>query len=408
MKRLLAALVAAGIVLAAAVLPAQGDENDWTVIRRGLYLTQAGDCAACHTAPNGEAFAGGYTLPTPFGTIYSANITPDQQTGLGSWTPDDFYRAMHEGRSKDGTRLYPAFPYTHYTMVTREDTDAIFAYLKTLKPVHNLVPPPKFPWPLDWRFVLSGWNLINFEPHAFQPTAGKSAAYNRGKYLVEGLAHCSMCHSPKNVLGAEEDGDDRFTGGSAEGWWAPSLTGNDRDGIGGWSKQELVDYLKYGRNDRSAAFGPMAEVVRISTQHLNDADLDAIATYFKEMPSSKSDGAGDKNLSEKAMDTGALVYAAQCSACHGPDGKGVPGMFGPLKGSSLAQGSNPATMVKLILDGARAVPTDKFPTPQSMPAFGWKLTDDEVAAVATYVRNSFGNAAPAVSTDAVASVRDGG
>ena len=200
----------------------------------------------------------------------------DPETGIGKWNADDFYRAMTKGLKPDGSRLYPAFPYTHFTIVKRDDSDALFAYLKTLKPVSQRIQPPKFTWPLNWRFLMRGWNLVNFDPHPFQPDPEKSDVWNRGKYLVEGLGHCAMCHSPKNVLGAEEQSN-RFSGGEVEGWWAPSLSGDKRDGIGDWSKDDLVSSLKYGRNDRSAAFGPMSDVIENSTQYLSDPDLEAIA-----------------------------------------------------------------------------------------------------------------------------------
>jgi mono/diheme cytochrome c family protein len=398
----------AALALAAGLTVARAQDNDWSVIQRGLYLTRVGDCAACHTIERGEPFAGGFPLATPFGTIYSANLTPDVLTGLGAWNADDFHRAMNEGRAKDGTRLYPAFPYTHFTYVTREDTDAIFAYLNTLEPVRNVVRPPDLQWPLEWRFLMAGWNLLNFEPRDFQPEADRSPAYNRGKYLAEGLMHCSACHTPKNIIGAEEDGDARFSGGMAEVWWAPALKGGERSGIGDWSKQQIVDFLKYGRNERTTAFGPMADVVRNSTRHMTLEDLDAVATYIKEMPGGEAAQAAavTRDIAPEVRNLGALVYDTQCSACHAPEGEGVTHMFPPLKDSSFVQADNPHSVIRLILEGGKAVPTEKFPTPHKMPAFDWKLTDDEVAAVASYVRNNFGNSAAPVTAGQVAEVRN--
>lgn len=407
MKRVLLGMGLALAVLGRWTVPAAAQDNDWTEIQRGLYLTRAGDCAACHSVVGQAPFSGGYALATPFGTIYSANLTPDADTGLGRWSEADFYRAMNEGLSKDGSRLYPAFPYTHFTYATRDDVDAIFAYLNTLDPVRNRVPEPELVWPLGWRFLMNGWNLINFEDAAFEPEADRSEAYNRGKYLVEGLMHCGMCHSPKNVIGAEKAGDSRFTGGLAEGWLAPPLTSGTREGIGDWTQEDLVAFLKHGRNERSIAFGPMADVVRHSTQYMHDADLEAVATYIKALP-----GADDGERGEAApMDAetrklGELVYATQCSACHAPDGAGIPNMLPSLENSSFVQADDPHSVVKLILEGAKGVATDRFPTPHKMPSFAWKLTDEEVAAVATYVRNSFGNEAPAVSAGDVAGYRE--
>ena len=314
---------------------------------------------------------------------------------------------MTTGRETDGTRLYPAFPYTHFTIITREDSDAIFAYLKTLEPVNQRVHEPEFIWPLNWRFTLWGWNLINFEPRAFAPEPGKSEEWNRGKYLVEGLAHCAMCHSPKNLLGAEKDGEDRFTGGDVEGWWAPSLTGDKRDGIGSWTKQQLVDFLKYGRNEKSAAFGPMADVIKHSTRHLRDEDLAAMADYIKDLPAREQydENQPPESMESAAQKVGAEIYAAQCSACHAPGGEGVPTMFAPLKGSSLAQSTNALTIIRLIVEGGQTAVSDKYPTPLAVPSFAWKLTNDEIAAVTTYVRNSFGNRAPPVNAEEVAEIR---
>ena len=400
------------VLFAASLLAASpgyaADKDSWSTIQRGLYLTHAGDCAACHTVDASKPFAGDYSLKTPFGVIYSANLTPDAETGLGKWTDDDFYHAMTMGRDKDGTRLYPAFPYTHFTIISREDSDDIFAYLKSLKPIRQHVREPDFIWPLTWRFLMRGWNMINFEPHAFSPDSGKSAEWNRGKYLVEGLEHCAMCHSPKNITGAEKDGGQRFTGGAVEGWWAPSLTGDRRDGIGDWTKDQLIAYLKYGRNEKSAAIGPMTDVIEHSTRYLHDDDLSAIATYVKGFSTRADRPDDDSNTSAKDQlesEVGAQIYAAQCSACHAPEGAGVPTMFAPLKGSSLVQSANPRSMLRLILDGGRAAVSDKYPTPHAMPAFDWKFTDAQIAAVATYVRNSFGNRASAVSADDVADLR---
>jgi len=398
-----ASLAVSAMLLALTACGALAQDNEWNTIQRGLYLARAGDCTACHTADPKKPFAGNYSLGTPFGTIYTANLTPDLETGIGTWTEDDFYRAMTKGRDKEGNRLYPAFPYTHFTIVTREDSNAIFAYLKTLEPVSQRVQDPQFMWPLNWRFLMWGWNLLNFEPRGFSPDPQKSEEWNRGKYLVEGLGHCAMCHSPKTMLGAVEEGEESFTGGDVEGWWAPSLTGNTRDGIGSWTKQQLVDFLKYGRNEKSAAFGPMADVIEHSTRHLLLEDLAAVATYIKDLPAREENG---ETVEVPAQSVGAEIYAAQCSACHAPGGEGVPTMFGPLKGSALVQSENPTTVIRLILEGAKTAVSDKYPTPHAMPSFAWKLNDAEVAAVATYVRNSFGNRAPPVSAEDVAEIRE--
>ena len=387
------------------------DANTWSTLERGLYLTRMGDCAACHTAKPSKPFAGDFPLRTPFGTIYTSNLTPDDETGIGKWTKNDFYRAMHEGKRPDGTRLYPAFPYTHFTLVTREDSDDIFAYLKSLKPIHQEVERPDFPFPLDWRPVVAGWNALNFKNRRFEPRADKSKAWNRGFYIAEGLGHCALCHSPKNLLGAEKAGQQAYTGGMADGWFAPSLRATTRGGIGHWSKQDIVEFLKYGRNQRGAAFGPMAEVITKSTRHLKMSDLVALATYLKDLPhGTKADdtktATAASNSDAAGMKRGKLVYNTQCAACHAANGKGVRGQFAAMAGSGIVQSSNPTTVIRVILEGAKSVVTDKYPTPQAMPAFDWKLSNEDIAAVATYVRNAFGNSADPVTSDQVAKLRN--
>jgi mono/diheme cytochrome c family protein len=260
-KLLLAA--AAGMALAAAPL-AFGIDADYGKLARGRYLVHAGDCAACHTDDGGQPFAGGRAIPTPFGTIYSTNITSDKETGIGGWTDEQFYAAMHEGVRPNGQHLYPAFPYPWFTKLTRDDVLAIKAYLDSMRPVKQEAKPPGMPWPLTVRESVAGWNMLFFKPGTFQPNAGKSPQWNRGAYLVEGLGHCGACHSPKNVLGGVKK-KDRFEGGQGEGWFATSLVGNDRAGLGTWSRDEIVEYLKTGANDRARAMGPMAEVVHNST-----------------------------------------------------------------------------------------------------------------------------------------------
>lgn len=389
------------------------DKNTWSTLQRGLYLTRMGDCEACHTNDPAKPFAGNNPLKTPFGTIYSANLTPDDQTGLGRWSAADFYKAMNEGKEPDGERLYPAFPYTHFTYITREDSDDIFAYLQTLRPVHQEIKPPQFPWPLNERVAMLGWNWLNFEDKQFQPNPDKSPAWNRGHYIAEGLGHCALCHSPKNVLGAEKAGNDAYTGGMAEGWFAPSLRGTGHGGLADWSKEEIVSFLKNGRNEHATAFGPMAEVVSDSTRYLTNSDLSDLATYLKDLPedqngqkTSGQTGQQTASNTDQSSSVGKQIYDAQCSACHMADGKGVPNMFPGLVRSGIVHGDNTTTLVKLILQGGVAPQTEAFPTPQAMPAFDWKLTDAQIAAVTSYVRSAFGNNASAISADDVKSLRE--
>jgi mono/diheme cytochrome c family protein len=371
-------------------------------IRRGRYLAIAGDCVSCHTRAGGKWFAGGLGLQTPFGTIYSSNLTSDRDSGLGGWTAEQFYRAVHQGRSVGGKRLYPAMPYPHLTVLSRADTDAIFAFLKTVPPEKYVEPPNRLPFPFNIRLMMIGWNLINFSPHEFKPDPAKPEAWNRGAWLVRGPGHCGACHTQKNLLGAERSSR-KLHGGVIENWFAPDLTGNARTGLGRWSADEIAEYLRTGRNARANAVGLMAEVVTYSTSLLTDDDRMAIATYLKSLPASAdtSSPAPEK----AAMQTGGAIFADACTACHLEEGKGQPRMFPPLKGSAAAQQGDPTGVIRLILAGGRTAPTLDRPSFQTMPSFAWKLDDQQVADVATYVRNSWGNRAPPVSAQQVAKLR---
>jgi mono/diheme cytochrome c family protein len=395
--------VQAVVLAISAVVLAQG--TTFTTIERGRYLAEAGDCAACHTADGGAPFAGGRAIPTPFGTIYSTNITPDKETGIGRWTNDDFYRAMHEGIRRDGKRLYPAFPYPWYTKVGVDDARAIRAYLDVLPAVKQENKPPDLPWPLSMRVAMAGWNALYFHEGTFRADASKAAQWNRGKYLVEGLGHCGACHTPKTPLGGPKK-DERLEGGYGEHWYASSLSGDLRDGLGAWTAAEIVEYLKTGSNAKAAAAGPMAEVVKNSTQHLSEGDLAAIAVYLKDMPRIKDQRENAASSIDNAvMDRGKALYVDNCTGCHLENGAGIAQVFPPLRASAPVQAKDPATVLQAIIEGATVVATKDKPTGLSMPAFGWKLGDTELADLATYIRNAWGNRASAVSASEVAKAR---
>lgn len=382
---------------------AYGQGNDFAQQQRGRYLADVGDCAACHTAEHGAMLAGGRPIETQFGIIYSPNITPDTETGIGSWTSDQFYHAMHDGMAPDGSRLYPAFPYPWFTKATRDDIDSLYAYLRTVPATKYRRPDNTFPWPLNDRAAMIGWNSLYFNAGSFRPDASKSAQWNRGAYLIEGLGHCGACHTPKNVFGADKTSQ-AFQGSDIQDWFAPSLAGDKLSGLGSWSPEDIVKFLKTGKTDRTMAYGPMAEVVERSTSKMSDDDLKAVATYLKSLSATGADSHANGSTASGGS-VGATIYADACLACHQQNGEGVPGLFPSLKGNSVVQSAKATTVVRLILKGAQAAATEKSPTSPGMPAFGWKLSDDQIAAVANYVRNAWGNKAASVSAGDVSDLR---
>jgi mono/diheme cytochrome c family protein len=377
----------------------RAEESSFVQIQRGKELVAAGDCEGCHTVQGGAKFAGGRPLQTPFGTIYTSNITSDAETGIGSWTEDQFYRAMHEGIDNKGNHLYPAFPYPWFTKVTRQDVEAIHAYLGTLPAVRYRRPGNTLPWPLDQRATMAGWNTFYFKPGTYEPDPNRSTQWNRGAYLVFGLGHCGACHTPDNFLGAAK-ADRHLQGGVLSDWFAPSLVGDRRDGLGNWTEQQIVNFLKTGQTKDGVAYGPMEEVVHYSTSAMSDDDLKAIAVYLKSLPAAKGPAAASRPASDIA-NAGQAIYVDSCSACHGENGQGVAELFPALKASAIVQGENPTTVIRLILNGGHAVATDQRPTGVSMPSFGWKLSDAEVAALASYIRSAWGNEAAPVSASDV-------
>jgi mono/diheme cytochrome c family protein len=393
-----------GLSLANAI-PAGAQGTTYTTIERGRYLVNAGDCASCHTDQGGKPYAGGLAVPTPFGVIYSTNITPDPTTGIGNWSEHDFYKAMHNGIGRDGKHLYPAFPYPWFTKVSRDDVGAIKAFLDTLSPVRQANKPTELHWPLNVREVMAGWNELYFHEGALKADPTKSEQWNRGAYLVEGLGHCGACHTATNELGASKAGETLKGGDFGEHWYAPSLTSDLRDGLGGWSAAEIVEYLKTGANAKSAAAGPMAEVIKNSTQHLNDADLNAVAAYLKDFPVGKVKATTTTDINKQALSRGEALYFDNCTGCHMENGEGLAQTFPPLKGSSAIQAKTPDTVIHVVLAGAKIAATKGKPTGFAMPAFDWKLDDKEVADLVNYIRNAWGNHASLTSADTVSKVR---
>jgi mono/diheme cytochrome c family protein len=382
------------------------DSQDFATIERGRYLAVAADCTACHTTPgSGQQFSGGRAIETPFGNVLAANITPDRETGIGAWTDDEFIGSLLNGTGRSGEHLYPAMPYVYFTRLTRDDALAILAYLKTVPPVRNYVVSNRLPFPFDIRVSLLAWNALFFHPGTFRLHPDKTAEWNRGAYLVEGPMHCGMCHTPKNLLGGDKSSEE-LEGYSLQGWFAPDLTDGNYRGLGAWGTDQIVAYLKTGHNDMDAASGPMAEEISLSSSHMSDADLRAVATYLKDRPGSIIAKPAAVGTDDPAMKVGGAIYADECSACHAATGVGLPGMISRLAGSALVQSEQPTSLLHVILRGTRSVATAEAPTASAMPPFGWLLNDDQVAAVTTYVRNAWGNAAPAVTAKDASRARE--
>lgn len=389
-------LLSAGLLCLPVSARSAGITQDFAQIERGRYLTIAGDCAACHDDPyQHRAFAGGRPIETPFGVVVAPNITPDRETGIGAYTDAQFEAAVREGRRADGKRLYPAMPYLYFTKISHDDVLAIRAYLNTVESVHHAVNADRLPFPFSVRTGMRVWDGLYFTAGEFQPDPSKDQAWNRGAYLVQGLGHCAACHTPKGMLGGDKTARE-LQGYVIQGWFAPELTSAGNTGLSNWSNQDLVDYLKTGHNRFAAASGPMAEEVADSSSRMNDSDLEAIATYLKDQ---RSESARAPPLSSKDpwMVAGAAIYSDLCSACHKADGSGVPKMIPNLAMSNSVAASDPTTLIRVVLEGAQSVATKEEPTAPGMPAFGWQLTDSQIAAVTTFIGNSWNHAAEPVT-----------
>jgi mono/diheme cytochrome c family protein len=387
---------------------------DPALIERGRYIAQASDCVACHTAKGGKAFAGGLAMQTPIGTIYSTNITPDKETGIGGYDFADFERAVRHGVRKDGSPLYPAMPYVSYAVLTDEDVQALYAYfISGVERVaqHNQV--STIPWPANMRWPLAWWQVLFGGHRSFTPPDGASPEVVRGAYLVEGAGHCGACHTPRGSAFQEKalkDGPSGvFLSGSVlEGWFA-----NDLRHVANWSKEDIADFLKTGRNNHTAAFGSMAEVVQHSTQHLNDDDASAIAAYLVSRQPSSIDAASTptaedtttaKLYENEDRSRGALGYVARCAACHHLNGQGTARIFPALAGNSAVLADNASSLIQITLAGGVMAKTPADKLRPSMPELS-KLDNDTVADILTFIRTSWGNTGSPVSAKDVAAMR---
>lgn len=378
-------------------------------ISRGEYLARVGNCAHCHTARGGAAYAGGRAIETPFGSVYSSNLTSDPSTGIGAWTAQDFWVAMHHGRSRDGRWLLPAFPYTDFTRVSRADSDALFAWLATLSPVPQRNREHALRWPYSSQWALGAWRALYFRVASFQPDASRSIEWNRGAYLVQGLGHCSACHAARNALGAS-NGASALAGGLIPmlNWYAPSLAISDEGGVQGWDLPDIVQLLQTGASIRGWATGPMAEVVQHSTQFMSAADLNAMAHYLKELdqaPTAKPAVADSDQTGGAVFAPGAKLYEQHCSQCHGEDGRGVPQAYPALAGNRAVTMDSPVNLVQIVMQGGFSAATQAKPRPFGMPPYALNLSDQEIAEVLSYIRNAWGNRASAVTPQDVDPLR---
>ncbi|WP_439102128.1 cytochrome c [Congregibacter sp.] len=391
---------------------AASDATEAELIERGAYLALAGNCASCHTAAGGEYMAGGLPFDTPFGTIYSTNITPDTATGIGDWSDRDLLNSMRHGLRANGEHLYPVFPYTAFTQVSNDDAAALYAYLQSIPAVEQKNADNDVSFPFNQRPLMAIWKLLFFTPGAFEVDDEKSNEWNRGAYLVEALAHCSACHTPRNLLGAEiatahmagGEYSDRVMPGVYKPWSAPNLTASSR-GLGAWSKEDLRAYLQTARNGFLESFGPMNEVILHSTRHLTAKDVDAMAVYLKSLPAVEPPPVSEPDT--VVMGRGRTIYNLHCGTCHLPTGEGDPEMAPRLnRGSLVVQAENPASMINAILyspEAPRADLPEKWREP--MEEFQYILDDEELAAVATFIRHSWENRAGPVAPEQVARQR---
>jgi mono/diheme cytochrome c family protein len=395
------------------IAPATADASQ-SEVEYGMYLSKAGNCMSCHTRERGDPFAGGVAIQTEFGTIYSTNITPDAETGIGEWTLDDFARALREGVRPGGEHLYPVFPYTSYTMASDAEVAALFAYIQTLPPVKYRPPENDLGFPYSQRWALGMWKSLYFDEGRFAPYPDRSDQWNRGAYLVNGLAHCGMCHTPRNFLGAR-DGDLALTGGTYTDniggktliWSATNLTSAE-SGLGFWSEDDIVSYLQLGVNARAGVFGPMNEVIVDGTRHLQEQDLRAMAVYLQSVAANEQQHGSKPD--DDTMANGSLQYDIHCGTCHLPTGLGSDSTGPPLLGSPVTLAADPASLINITLYGPhlpRTAPSAEWEARpwKRMEPYAAKLDDEKAAALLSYIRNAWGNSAGEVTPRQVANQR---
>jgi mono/diheme cytochrome c family protein len=406
-----------GLFLLLAISASRADENVSPPGSRGEYLARAGDCVSCHSAPSGKAFAGGLKMGTPLGAIYSTNITPDPETGIGGYSLADFDRAVRQGIAKDGHRLYPAMPYPSYAKLTDADVAALYDFfMKQVPPVHQANLKSEIPSVLNIRWPLAIWNLLFAANASYAANSGHDDTWNRGAYLVQGLGHCGACHTPRGIAWQEKALDDSSTdylsGAELDAWYAPDLRGDLRTGLGSWSKDDIAEFLKQGHNRVDTAFGSMIDVVNNSTPYLSDSDINAIAVYLKSLPATSTqpavayDEAATAALrGGHASQPGAAVYTGTCANCHGFDAKGFTPYIPALAGNPIVLDTDPSSLINLVLNGSNPLVVKGTPDAYRMPQFRLQFSDQDIADVVTFIRNGWGNQAPAVTAGQVAELR---
>lgn len=405
---------ALSLVAFAALAQSDADQS----VSRGEYLARAANCVACHSAPGGEALAGGLKMATPVGDIFVTNITPDDETGIGTYTLEDFDNAMRRGVAQDGHLLYPAMPYPSYAKISDEDIEALYDYFMNEVPaVRQANQENEIPWILSFRWPLAIWNVLFFDDETYVEDSSQSDAWNRGAYLVQGLGHCGACHTPRGLLWNEvafDDSDPEYLSGAfLDNWYASDLTQSNRAGLGRWSKEDVATYMKTGRNMHSTAFGTMDEVIINSTQYLTSEDLDGMATYLTSLPAAHDDGEyiyDDATVAtlrgpERKTVQGANLYMQNCESCHVDTGKGYPPYLPPLAGNPPVMDPDPASLINIVLNGSSRLIVDGTPDAYRMPGYRKSLNDQQIADIVSFMRSEWGNNASPVSATQVAGLR---
>lgn len=392
---------------------------DADVLKRGEYVARLSDCVACHSTPDSAPFAGGLKMATPVGNIYTSNITPDEETGIGRYTLADFDRAVRKGVAKDGHRLYPAMPFPSYAKLNDQDVQDLYAWFKhQVKPVNQANKESEIPWPLNMRWPLAFWSGAFAPTATWQANAHQDELWNRGAYIVEGPGHCGSCHTPRglafNEKGLDSSSPDFVAGALLDGWYAPSLRGDSNTGMARWSEDDVVAFLKTGRNQHGVVFGSMADAFNNSTQFMSDNDLKAIAHYLKALPAGSNnqsvnwqyqDSSSKLALPARLHTPGAQTFMARCSSCHRPDGKGQAPWISPLAGATSMMVDD-ASAINVTLNGSARVVADGMPDAYRMPPFRKQLSDQEMADVLTFIRTSWGNNGQAVKPESVKALRE--